>query len=111
RVLEAADQALGAARHGAVEFTLSSPVEHTFRAQIVPLAGVHVDGTALIVALTDETERLKTERMRADFVANASHELRTPLASVVGFIETLQGPARDDAPARERFLAIMLSQA
>jgi two-component system phosphate regulon sensor histidine kinase PhoR len=78
---------------------------------IVPLAHTHVDGTALIIALTDETERLKTDRMRADFVANASHELRTPLASVLGFIETLQGPARDDAKARDEFLDIMLKQA
>jgi two-component system phosphate regulon sensor histidine kinase PhoR len=51
------------------------------------------------------------ERVRADFVANASHELRTPLASVIGFIETLQGPARDDAAARTRFLGIMHEQA
>jgi len=45
-----------------------------------------------------------------DFVANASHELRTPLSSVIGFIETLQGPAKDDAPARERFLGIMQTE-
>jgi two-component system phosphate regulon sensor histidine kinase PhoR len=49
--------------------------------------------------------------MRADFVANASHELRTPLATLSGFIETLQGPARDDTAARERFLKIMQAQA
>jgi two-component system phosphate regulon sensor histidine kinase PhoR len=49
--------------------------------------------------------------MRADFVANASHELRTPLSSLMGFIETLRGPARDDAAARERFLGIMQQQA
>jgi two-component system phosphate regulon sensor histidine kinase PhoR len=49
--------------------------------------------------------------MRADFVANASHELRTPLASLIGFIDTLRGPARDDPPARERFLGIMADQA
>ncbi len=49
--------------------------------------------------------------MRADFVANASHELRTPLASLIGFIETLRGPARDDSAARDRFLAIMAEQA
>ncbi len=49
--------------------------------------------------------------MRIDFIANASHELRTPLASLIGFIETLQGPAADDAPARVRFLAIMSGQA
>ena len=49
--------------------------------------------------------------MRADFVANASHELRTPLASLIGFIETLRGPAADDPPAQRRFLAIMAEQA
>jgi two-component system phosphate regulon sensor histidine kinase PhoR len=48
--------------------------------------------------------------MRADFVANASHELRTPLASLVGFVETLRGPAREDGEARDRFLAIMAEQ-
>ena len=49
--------------------------------------------------------------MRTDFVANASHELRTPLASLLGFIDTLQGPARDDEKAREKFLKIMSEQA
>ena len=48
--------------------------------------------------------------MRADFIANASHELRTPLASMLGFIETLQGPAREDRAAREKFLRIMAEQ-
>jgi two-component system phosphate regulon sensor histidine kinase PhoR len=49
--------------------------------------------------------------MRADFVANASHELRTPLASLLGFVETLMGPAREDAQARDKFLIIMREQA
>jgi two-component system phosphate regulon sensor histidine kinase PhoR len=53
----------------------------------------------------------RVEEMRADFVANASHELRTPLAALSGFIDTLQGPARDDPKARERFLGIMHAQA
>ena len=49
--------------------------------------------------------------MRADFVANVSHELRSPLTSLLGFIETLRGPARDDPAARERFLEVMDGQA
>jgi two-component system phosphate regulon sensor histidine kinase PhoR len=48
--------------------------------------------------------------MRADFVANVSHELRTPLASLIGFVETLRGPAADDPPAQQRFLEIMAEQ-
>jgi two-component system phosphate regulon sensor histidine kinase PhoR len=65
----------------------------------------------VIVVIEDLTEQRRSERMRADFVANASHELRTPLASLTGFIETLQGPARNDTVAREKFLAIMAQQA
>jgi two-component system phosphate regulon sensor histidine kinase PhoR len=59
----------------------------------------------------DQTPLRRVEEMRADFVANASHELRTPLAALSGFIDTLQGPAKDDAKARERFLGIMHIQA
>ncbi|MBB5753330.1 ATP-binding protein [Prosthecomicrobium pneumaticum] len=65
----------------------------------------------VVLVFQDLTEQRRLERVRADFVANASHELRTPLASLSGFIETLQGPARDDAEARRRFLAIMHEQA
>jgi two-component system phosphate regulon sensor histidine kinase PhoR len=77
------------------------------------LVGRPVDGgqgALALVVLRDETDIRRVERMRADFLANASHELRTPLASLSGFIETLRGPARDDAEARERFLAIMGEQ-
>src|SRR3546814_9628394 len=66
---------------------------------------------AVLIALHDLTPVQRGERMRVDFVANVSHELRTPLASLLGFVETLRGPARDDAVARENFLAIMHGQA
>ncbi len=111
KVLEAADAALLHNRRTEAMFTLPAPVERTFGALIVPLSKITADGTGLIIALHDQTERMKMDRMRADFVANASHELRTPLASVLGFIETLQGPAKDDEEAREKFLDIMLKQA
>ena len=65
----------------------------------------------VLLRLRDETELMRLERMRGDFIANASHELRTPLASLTGFIETLLGPARNDEANRERFLNIMLEQA
>lgn len=64
-----------------------------------------------LITLHEITALKQSERLRSDFVANASHELRTPLASIVGFIETLSGPARDDPEARERFLAIMDQEA
>jgi two-component system phosphate regulon sensor histidine kinase PhoR len=65
----------------------------------------------MLMTFHDQTPLRRVEEMRADFVANASHELRTPLAALSGFIDTLQGPAKEDAKARERFLAIMHTQA
>lgn len=71
-----------------------------------------VEGEGLyVLSFRDLTEARRMDRMRTDFVANASHEMRTPLASLVGFIETIQGPARNDPKAQERFLGIMLEQA
>jgi two-component system phosphate regulon sensor histidine kinase PhoR len=88
------------------------PFDRWIEAHIAPVT-LNSEGlqTALLVILRDLTKSERLERMRADFVANVSHELRTPLASLAGFIETLKGPARDDAEARERFLDIMDSQA
>lgn len=85
------------------------PVECWFEAHIAPLRVGGLDAAAM-VSLRDLTEARRVERMRVDFVANASHELRTPLASLLGFVETLQGPAKDDATARAKFLGIMREQ-
>ncbi|MBL8561382.1 MAG: two-component sensor histidine kinase [Gemmobacter sp.] len=64
-----------------------------------------------LITLQDMTELEQVTQFRRDFVANVSHELRTPLTALMGFIETLQGPARDDVAARERFLGIMAREA
>lgn len=81
-------------------------------ATVTPLgAGSQQRPVAALITIHDESEQHRLLEMRTDFIANASHELRTPLASVRGFIETLQGPARNDEAARERFLAIMADQA
>ena len=65
----------------------------------------------LVVTIQSLTELKRVDAMRSDFIANASHELRTPLASLLGFIDTLLGPAAKDVAARERFLNIMRGQA
>jgi two-component system phosphate regulon sensor histidine kinase PhoR len=85
------------------------PVERFFELNAALMEGAQLEPT-MILTLHDLTEARRVERMRVDFVANASHELRTPLASLLGFVETLQGPAREDKQARERFLSIMRDQ-
>jgi two-component system, OmpR family, phosphate regulon sensor histidine kinase PhoR len=110
-VLAAADAVLAGEPARVVEFTLSLPIERVMQARVARVEGVSLDGIAAIVTLHDITALKLSEQMRADFVANAGHELKTPLASLVGFIETLLGAARDDAAARERFLGIMRGEA
>jgi two-component system phosphate regulon sensor histidine kinase PhoR len=95
------------------EFSERVPVDRWYGAHVIPVrqAPKDSDGGLMLLTLHDLTPLRRSEEMRADFVANASHELRTPLASLSGFIDTLQGPARDDPAARERFLEIMKGQA
>ena len=107
QLIEAVEQTLEGAGGRDIEFTLQAPVERTFSARVEPLPEPREGGAAVLLALVDFTAVRRTDQMRADFVANASHEIRTPLATLMGFIETLQGTARDDPAARERFLAIM----
>ncbi|CAH1670533.1 Phosphate regulon sensor protein PhoR [Hyphomicrobiales bacterium] len=92
-----------------VELVERVPFERAFRIHIAAL-GEEGRRRATLLTFQDLSEQRVVERMRVDFVANASHELRTPLASLLGFVETLQGPARNDERARERFLGIMREQ-
>ena len=114
-VIEAVRAASADGRPQRVEFTERAPVERAFEAYVTPIAfapGASADkADAFLLTFHDLTAQRRVDKMRADFVANASHELRTPLASLSGFIETLQGPAKSDPAARERFLGIMVEQA
>jgi two-component system, OmpR family, phosphate regulon sensor histidine kinase PhoR len=106
-------EALQAAVHGgetrAVEYETPTQAERHTRCYVAPVTW-GADRAAMLV-FHDQTARISTERMRADFLANASHELRTPLASLTLLIETLNGPARDSEQDRDRFLAMMQVQA
>ncbi|MEP3846125.1 MAG: ATP-binding protein [Paracoccaceae bacterium] len=62
---------------------------------------------SVLLCFSDISQLQQAGQMRRDFVANVSHELRTPLTALIGFIETLRGPARDDPAATDRFLGIM----
>ena len=97
---------------GAITVVLAErvPLERTLMATLATV-GQDDASPELLITFRDLSEASRIENTRKDFVANASHELRTPLASIIGFIETLQGPARDDAGAREKFLAVMAMQA
>ncbi|MEO1091070.1 MAG: ATP-binding protein [Pseudomonadota bacterium] len=80
-----------------------------FQVEVQPLR-IPGERPYVILVLRERTSELVSERLISDFVANASHEIRTPLTAVRGIIDTLRGPARDDAAARERFLATMATE-
>lgn len=108
-LLELVDRVLqhGGSKNG--EMTLAWPVERTFAIHVVASQN-HIPNKSAVVLLHETTDQRRLEQMRREFVANVSHELRSPLASLIGFIETLQGPARSDPGARDRFLEIMQNE-
>ncbi|WP_062206323.1 ATP-binding protein [Aureimonas sp. AU12] len=111
-LLAALEAAVSDGEVQSVDYAERAPADRSWSVDILPIRGAG-EGRAsfFLVLFRDHTQARRLERMRTDFVANASHELRTPLASLTGFIETLKGPARDDAAARLRFLDIMGDQA
>ena len=97
----------GAAVSEVVDYVERVPIERVYKVTVSAIGR----GTGLfVVVFKDQSETRRIDRMRADFIANASHELRTPIASISGFVETLRGPAKNDAAARDHFLQIMQNQ-
>ncbi|HKQ94508.1 MAG TPA: ATP-binding protein [Aestuariivirgaceae bacterium] len=114
QILEAVEGVATGGEAVHVDYERRVPVERRFQAFIAPIAIPAAESRTrrpILIVLRDLTREQQIERMRADFVANASHELRTPLASLLGFIETLLGSARNDATARDKFLPLMRTQA
>jgi two-component system, OmpR family, phosphate regulon sensor histidine kinase PhoR len=112
-VIEAIGRATKEAEEQRVVYVERVPLDRWYETVIMPVKrDPNTRGRDLmLMTFHDLTPLRRVEEMRADFVANASHELRTPLASLLGFIETLQGSAREDPKARDRFLSIMQEQA
>ena len=110
-ILEAIEQAGTQNRKVLAQFSVSSGGGGS-RVFKITASPVDLDGSRhVLVCLEDRTESHDADQMRREFVANVSHELRTPLTALMGFIETLQGPAQDDAAARDRFLDVMAREA
>jgi two-component system phosphate regulon sensor histidine kinase PhoR len=106
-VVEAVETCLAGAQHASAEYLgreNGNDVTYSVQASLVGDTGI------ALLTFQDITPVTAASQMRRDFVANVSHELRTPLTALMGFIETLRGPARDDAEARSRFLGIMAQE-
>ena len=117
-ILDMVRETIATGQPNQIEHSERLPSERVFILRVAPVDMLSADieqaksvEPLYLLSFRDVSELRSIDRMRSDFVANASHELRTPLASLRGFIETLQGPAKGDPKAHERFLAIMFDQA
>ena len=108
--LEAANEAISGGTKHSAEIVMRVPVQRVFLVHAAPLPEATAAEPRFLVVLHEVTASRTAEQIRADFVANVSHELRSPLTSLVGFIETLQGAAQEDAATRGRFLHIMADE-
>lgn len=70
------------------------PYQRYHRLRIVPL-GHGPGGRRALIAITDTTDRMRLDAVRADFVANASHELKTPTAGILLLAESADNAAHD----------------
>lgn len=112
KCLRAVDQVLAGEPQVSVDIKLQLVVPTSFSVTVVRMnPEAQLAEAKAIVSLEDVSHIREAEQMRSDFVANVSHELRSPLTALYGFIETLQGPAKEDATARERFLGLMETEA
>lgn len=106
-VVEAVEKCLSGMQNASAAYLArenGNDVTYTVSASLVGETGI------ALLTFQDITLLANAGQMRRDFVANVSHELRTPLTALTGFIETLRGPAREDAAARARFLEIMADE-
>ncbi len=109
--LESLAKVMRTRKQATCKLTLNLQTRRTYLASAAPLSGSVGGVEHILFTLQDISAEIKAEKARSTFVANVSHELRSPLTSLIGVVETLKGPARNDEKARERFLELMQDEA
>lgn len=99
-------------KNSSVNSEINFPTYQFFKAKLYYIEeNLFDENFTIMVVLQDLTDLLKIEKLKSDFVANVSHELRTPLQSIKLGLETItDGPAKDDAAAKQKFFNIMKNE-
>lgn len=90
----------------AIEIPAPGDLQRQLSVRVTPYG----EGQLLLLA-QDITERVRSEQMRRDFVANVSHELRTPLTVVSGFVENMRMDVPEEVAHWNRPLQLIDEQA
>ena len=94
-----------------IDIEINLPSYQLYKIYIIPgPTYLFPENNSVVLFLKDFTEITKAQKFKTDFVANVSHELRTPLVSIKSSLETILGPASDDAKAQKKFMKIMSDQ-
>lgn len=75
---------------------------------ICELQAGRLNGSGAYLVVTDVTEKVRTDSMRTDFIANISHELKTPVGAVAVLAEALLGET--DQAVVNRLTSRMLAE-
>ena len=92
-----------------VNLIIYDQVHRYVQAQLFPIK-IEKEKFVLVI-LTDETSQTVSEKIKSDFMSNVTHELKTPLTAIMGFIETIDGPAKNDEKQKSKFLSIIKTEA
>ena len=106
---DALSDALTNEKKSDINFIIYDQVHKYIQAQIFPLK-IKKEIFALVMMI-DETPQKIAEKLKSEFVSNVSHELKTPLTAIMGFIETINGPAKNDEKQKSKFLSIIKTEA
>jgi two-component system phosphate regulon sensor histidine kinase PhoR len=110
-LLEACSKIIEGGGDAVVGIEELGPPKRFFRVNLSGFNETELNKHFVMMLFTDVTLSKESEKSRSAFVANVSHELRSPLTTLMGSIETLQGPAKNDEAARHKFLGLMEQEA
>ena len=91
-----------------IEFSIFQSVEKYLLAQLFTIKH---KSKFVLLSITDISDLKAADKLKTSFVSNVSHELRTPLASILGLIETIEGPAKNDEKKKHEFFLTIKSEA
>lgn len=76
----------------------------------IQIAVTSLDEDRILILINDESEKIRVDAIRRDFIANISHELKTPIGALSLLSEAIS-QAKDDPEAMERFANRIKSEA
>ena len=81
--------------------------KHVLELEFVETENAATEDAACLLIVSDLTEKVRANKMKTDFVANASHELRTPLAAIRAALDNISEDVYDDREMLEKIVTIV----